>query len=123
MQFQVQFINFDDDWVGASFRYRDDNNYYRLEMSRVFGIVRLKRCKSGAKVTIWDEKYEYTTSQFYTLRIQDFTDRITVFLDEGLDGYASEETWTPLCGRISMIGASETQPAGSRICTYHYSEE
>ena len=63
MLFQVQLINFDDDWIGASFRYRDDDNYYRFEMSRAFAVVRLKKSKDGVKTTIWDEKFEYKKGQ------------------------------------------------------------
>ena len=117
MRFQVQFINFGDDWIGASFRYRDDNNYYRFEMSRVFGragVVRLKRSKNGVKRTLWDAEFKYKSGQFYILRIEDFTNRIVVYLDEGLDSAAPKETWTPKCGRISD---------GTRTCVFQDSEQ
>jgi hypothetical protein len=116
MRFQVQLINFGDDWIGASFRYRNDDNYYRFEMSRVFGqegVVRLKRSKNGVKKTLWDAAFKYKKGQFYTLRVEDFTDQILVYLDEGLDSAAPKESWTPMCGRISD---------GTRTCVFHDSE-
>ena len=125
MQFQVQFVNFDDDWMGASFRYRNEDNYYRFEMSRVFGVARLKRVRVGNMQTIWQTNFVYKKDQFYTLRIEDLTDRISVYLNEGLDGYAPKETWSPICGRISAAASAENngkQPERSTVCSFQDAE-
>ena len=44
---EVLLVNFGDGWIGVTFRYIDDDNYYRFEMNAQKRIRRLKRRSSG----------------------------------------------------------------------------
>ena len=52
---QVTLVSFVDDWVGVSFRYTDDDNYYRFEMNNVQGVRRLKKRVAGVVTILWND--------------------------------------------------------------------
>ena len=73
---EVLLVNFDDDWIGVSFRYIDDNNYYRFEMNAQERIRRLKRRRNGVVTILWSDALAgYIPATLYMLRIELIRDR------------------------------------------------
>ena len=108
----AQFYTTGNDWVGVSFRYCDDDNYYRLEMNAVYSTIRLKKRVAGVVTILWtaQDTNGYTPGSFYTVRIEVFGQDINCFLDEyppsawpasGLDLHGQlsidRQYWTPIC--------------------------
>eukprot|EP00960_Hanusia_phi_P029933 748287-Hanusia_phi.AAC.1 len=79
----VLLINFNDDWIGVSFLYQDDNNYFRFEMNSQEKIRRLKRLSNGNVTILWDEPNSqgYDVAVLYLLNIQYLDGMIRIFMD------------------------------------------
>ena len=110
---QFTFISFVDDWMGVSFRYKDDDDYYRFEMNNVLKLRRLKKRVGGTVTVLWND-VSFTGFDYvlYTIRVEALGNTIRIFMDEGNDLDGPRSTWTPVCGTPTA------DPAAGQQCAY-----
>jgi len=78
----VRLSSDDDDGIGAFFRYRDPNNFYRFSMDRERSFWRLVKTISG-NVTVLsaNTSFRYSLHREYVLTIDCIGHRIAIYLD------------------------------------------
>ena len=106
---EVSLIAFGDDWVGVSFRYIDDENYYRFEMNSQERIRRLKKVTNGAVKILWTQpglksSTGYTPGTIFTVRVMLQGPEIRVSLKEGMHEAHKWELLTSVLDNTYALG-------------------
>ena len=78
----VQLRSDDDDAVGLVFRYRDDDNYYRLSVDAKHNRLRLIVKESGAITVLWEEVGGYPIGGPFTLTVDAIGRRLRGYLGD-----------------------------------------
>lgn len=77
----VQLRADEDGGIGALFRYRDVEHYYRFSMDSQLGFRRLIKNVAGAVTTLWEDNESFDVGRDYVLTLAAVGDRIAGFLD------------------------------------------
>jgi hypothetical protein len=103
----------DDDAIGIVFRYRDADNWYRLELDVQRAYRRLVRCDAGVRTTLWQDANAYSVGQPVTLRIDAISDRLVGYHgDEALFDLVDA---THAAGRIGLYAWVNTGARCERL--------
>ena len=80
-KFDVSLWSTDNDGIGAMFRYRDPNNYYKFDMYEQSNFHKLFKMYNGVETTIANIAQGYIQGQKMQLSIEVSGNQINVFLD------------------------------------------
>eukprot|EP00960_Hanusia_phi_P019256 568376-Hanusia_phi.AAC.1 len=81
---EVVLVNLDENWIGVSFRYVDDQNYYRWEMNSQNNVLRLKKRKHGVLEVLYENSQTkiYDRNIVYRISIRVIEGVVEVYMDE-----------------------------------------
>lgn len=90
----------DNDAIGAVFRYRDENNYYRFSMDHARSYRRLIKKAAGVVTVLWEDDDQYVVGRDYILTIDCLGKRLRGYLD-GIPLFDLRDSSLPT-GRVGL---------------------
>lgn len=109
--------------IGAMFRYRDSNNYYRFSMDAALGYRRLIRKAAGVVTVLWEDlanavpavpdDVAYVSGRVYLATIDCVDNRLTGYLN-GLPLFSVEDEANP-AGRIALYSWGKTAASFNEV--------
>jgi hypothetical protein len=72
----------DDDAIGLIFRFKDDDNYYRLSLNAKLNERRLVKKENGVLTTLWTKPGGFLAGEPFTLTVDAIGSRLVGYLDD-----------------------------------------
>lgn len=91
----------DNDFIGATFRYQDEDNYYRFVMYQQQNKRMIERVSNGVVTTIASTAGSYTIGQDYSISITAIGNQFTVSVD-GADQFGTVTDSTHSSGTVGL---------------------
>jgi YD repeat-containing protein len=84
----------DDDRIGATFRYQDNNNHYRFQMNKQSPYWGLYKVVGGSLTSLASNSNSYNKNQWYNIKIICMGENIKIYVDANLVFDVQDSQWS-----------------------------